>query len=166
MRMSEADLTSEILVVMLEGIQRRRLKIKELYKNNDDLFEEKARIVKEFKSVIDIIERCFGDTLINTIFNRRILFYSLFCSFYHKLYGIPKTPELDKGADLRNPNHSILLKIRDALFDLSNRYKGATLPQEIHDFKIATQKGTNERENRILRIKTITNYIDKALLNQ
>ena len=162
-RMAEAELTSELLVVMLEGIQHRRNKIEDLYEQKDDAFPEKERVKKEFKSVIDAIVACFGDMLRDTIFSRRVLFYSLFCGFYHIMYGIPKTPELGKGMHCRQFSLPMLQGIKDALISLGRKYKGTGPNADIEKFIAASQKGTGDREQRITRVKTIAEYIQKAL---
>ena len=166
MRMAEAELTSELLVVMLEGIQHRRSKIKDLYEQKDDAFPERSRVVKEFKSAIDAIAACFRDGLRDTIFSKRVLFYSLFCAFYHAMYGIPNTPELGIGGGHRQLSSSQLQGVKDSLIGLGRRYKAASPPRDIEKFVAASQKATGDREQRIIRVKTIVQYIQKALLSK
>jgi len=162
-RMAEAELTTEILVVMLAGIQHRRNKIKDLYEKDDDVFPERDRIVREFKAVIDTLTTCFGDTLRDTIFGRRVLFYSLFCAFYHTMYGIPNTPELGPGGQSPQLSASMLRIVRDSLVGLSRKYKSVSDDLEILKFVDASQKATGDREQRITRVKTILKYIQKGL---
>ncbi|MFQ5544221.1 MAG: DUF262 domain-containing protein [Nitrospiria bacterium] len=163
MRMAEADLTTELFVVMLVGIQKRRNKIRELYESKDDSFPEKKKVVREFKMVIDTITNCLGDSLKNTIFRRRVLFYSLFCAFYHVMYGIPNTAELGHGGSHSNLTTSELLQVKNSLIGLSNKYRGTSSSREMEKFIAASQKATGDREQRITRIKTIAGYINMAL---
>lgn len=163
MRMAEAELTTELLVVMLVGIQHRRNKINELYEIYDDSFPVKSKIEKEFRSVVDVITNCLGDSLRNTIFSGRVLFYSLFCAFYHVMYGIIGTPELGKGGGHRKISASELLRVKDALISLGKKYKGPSPSPEMEKFISASQKATGDRDRRILRVKTISNYIMKAI---
>jgi len=162
-RMAEAELTTELLVVMLVGVQHRRNKIKNQYEEYDDSFPKRERVVTEFKTVIDTITNCFGGSLKNTIFSRRVLFFSLFCAFYHVMYGIPNTSELGQGGNYPRIASSGLLKVKDSLVGLSSRYRSAAPPQEIINFINASQKATGDREQRIFRIKTIVKYINSAL---
>jgi len=166
MRMAEAELTTELLVVMLLGIQHRRSKIEDLYENKDDSFPERDKVVKEFKSIIDSITSCLGTSLRNTIFYRRVLFYSLFCAFSHVMYGIPKTPELGTGGEHRQMSVTEMRRVKDALDGLSKKYKGSSPSQEIKKFISACQKGTGDREQRIIRVKTIAEYIRKAIISK
>jgi hypothetical protein len=166
MRMAEAELTTELLVVMLVGIQNRRLKIGELYETRDDAFPEKGNVVKKFKSVIDTITNCLADSLANTIFSHRVLFYSLFCAFYHVMYGIPETSELGVDGKHRPIAISELPQIKDALHNLEKKYKGPAPTPEMEKFISACQKATGDREQRILRVKTIAEYIQKAIASK
>jgi hypothetical protein len=166
MRMAEAELTTELLVVILTGIQQRRNKIKDLYEQNDDDFPEKRRVAEEFKTVIDILTNCLGDALRDSIFGRRVLFYSLFCAFYHIMYGIPNTPEVGPGGKNRQLPPSRLQKIRDSLIGLSRKYKSELEDQDITRFIAASQKATGEREQRIIRVKIIIECIQKAIASK
>lgn len=166
MRMAEAELTTELLVVMLTGIQHRRNKIKELYGGKDDDFPERERVIKEFKAVIDTLAKCLGDSLRDTIFGRRVLFYSLFCAFYHIMYGIPNTSDLGQGGLQRQPLSSTLERIKDSLVSLSRKYKSPAPGQDIEKFIAASQKATGDREQRIMRVKTILGYIQQGLSNR
>ncbi len=165
-RMAEAELTTELLVVMLTGIQHRRNKIDDLYEEKDDDFPERERIVKEFKNVIDTLVKCMGDNLRNTIFGRRVLFYSLFCAFYHVMYGIPNTPELGVAEKNRSLSLATLQKIKDSLISLNRKYKSASTDKDISLFIGASQKATGDREQRILRVKTILGYVRQALADK
>jgi hypothetical protein len=162
-RMAEAELTTEILVVMLSGIQHRRNKIEKLYDNKDDHFPERTRVVRQFKAVIDVVANCFGDTLRATIFGRRVLFYSLFCAFYHAMYGIPDTPELGRGGYTPQISSSRLKDVRNSLLSLSNSYKSPSRQPELRKFLDASQKATGDREQRITRVKTILKFIQRGL---
>jgi hypothetical protein len=166
MRMADAELTTELLVVMLVGIQRRRNQIEKLYETKDDSFPERTRVEKEFKSVVDVITNCFGDSLKNTIFGRRVLFYSLFCSFYHVMYGIPSTHEVGPGGKHRQISTSELLRIKDALYGLEKRYKASPSTPTMEKFISACQKATGDRDQRIIRVKKITEVILKAIANK
>lgn len=162
-RMAEAELATELVVTMLVGVQNRRQKIKDLYETRDDSFPEKAKVEKEFKAVIDTITRCLGDALRDSIFSKRVLFHSLFCAFYHVMYGIPDTPELPNGGTGKNLTSAELLKIKDALLALGRKYKGPSPSPEIERFVAACQKGTGDREQRIYRAKTIAEHICRAI---
>jgi len=162
-RMAEAELCSELIVTILAGIQHRRGRIKELYVKYDDVFTEKDRIENEFKSIIDMIVRCFENRLRGSIYSKRIIFHSLFCAFYHGRYGIPSTPELGPGGVLRQLTSLDLIHVRESLLSLENRYKKSPIPDDLKAFFEASQGGTADRDKRIVRTKTIFDYIIHAI---
>lgn len=163
MRMGEAEVATELLVTMLEGIQHRRNKIKDVYESKDDLFPERAQVEKEFRSVIDNITLCLGDYLKDSIFSKRVLFHSLFCAFYHVTYGIPSTPELGSGGKHRHFSAGELSEIKDSLASLGRKYKSSSASPDIKKFVAACQKATGDREQRIVRVRKIVEYIKKAI---
>lgn len=89
-RMSEAELTSELIIAMIAGIQPRR-GIESYYKQYDDEFPEQGMVIEKFKQSMDIIGEVIGERLDDSHFNSKHLFYSLFCAIYDLLYGLPET---------------------------------------------------------------------------
>jgi hypothetical protein len=158
-RMAEAELSTELIITMLAGIQHRRGRPQEFYAKYDDAFHEKDRIQKEFKSIIDTIVECFGSKLKGSIYSRRVMFHSLFCAFFHARYGIPSTTGLGKGGVVHHLGSSELLKIRDSLLLLESRYKQSPIPNDLKSFFEASQGGTSDRDKRIIRTKIILDYI-------
>lgn len=162
-RMAEAELATELVVVMLVGIQNRRQRVRDLYETKDDSFPEKARVEKEFKAVIDATTRCLGDALRDSIFAKRVLFHSLFCAFYHVMYGIPDTPELPHGGIAKNIAAADVPKVREALLALSRKYRAPTPSAEVQKFIAASQKATGDREQRLVRVKIIAEHIRRGI---
>jgi len=76
-RMGEADLTSELLILTMDGVQDRK-KIEDYYKRFDDEFNNKEAVVEKFKNTTDTISEIIGDTLPSSNFASNPLFYSLF----------------------------------------------------------------------------------------
>lgn len=54
-RMAEAELVSELIIGMLDGLQDKKKSIRDFYERYDDKFPQRARVVREFKVIIDII---------------------------------------------------------------------------------------------------------------
>jgi hypothetical protein len=165
-RMGEAQLTTYLVVTMLAGIQHRRSHIAEMYEANDDRFRERRRTEKEFRSVVDAINACFGDGLRDTIYTQRALFPSLFTAFYHALYGVPNTPELGPSKRLRAFSRGQLARIRTALMQLDSEYKTSPRDPRITEFYQASRVATNDRESRVRRARTILEWIMQALRSQ
>jgi hypothetical protein len=55
------------------------------------------------------------------------------------------------------------MKIKDSLLGLSRKYKTTSPPSDIEKFVAATQTGTGDRDQRIVRVSKIIEYIENAL---
>jgi len=88
LRMDEAELASDLLVALLEGVKSRKT-IDTYYKKYDDELKERGKLTQNFQKTMDVIGTLSGGALINTPFASPVLFYSLFCAIYHHLHGLP-----------------------------------------------------------------------------
>jgi len=88
MRMDEAELVSELLIAMLDGVKSRKV-IESYYKKFDDELKGTNRLTQEFRKTLDTIGDFSQAPLKHTPFASPVLFYSLFCSIYHHMYGLP-----------------------------------------------------------------------------
>jgi len=88
LRMDEAELTSDLLVALLDGIKNRKA-IDAYYKKHDDKLKEKAKLSQNFRKTMDAIGALSAGALVESPFKSPVLFYSLFCAIYHHLYGLP-----------------------------------------------------------------------------
>jgi hypothetical protein len=88
-RMAEVELTSELAIVLMGGLQDKKKCLDEYYAKHDDGFQQQERICKRFRTVIDAISDSCGEVLKDTEFQRVPLFYSLFAVVAHRLFGIP-----------------------------------------------------------------------------
>ena len=134
-RMLEVELTSELMVAQLAGQQDKKKSLDKFYAQYDETFEEKDRIEESFRDTIDAINESFVDTLSETEFRRPPLFYTLFCTTYHRLFGLP-------GERLTTPKKGKLLKkegnsLRDAAFHLSDKIMAYKQEEEIPRADIA-----------------------------
>lgn len=88
LRMDEAELASDLLVALLDGIKSRKA-IDSYYKKHDDELKEKAKLVHNFRKTMDAIGAMSAGTLGQSPFKSPVLFYSLFCAVHHHLRGLP-----------------------------------------------------------------------------
>lgn len=145
-RMGEAELTSELVIAMLDGLQQGKTSIKTFYKKYDESFPEANKIEKEFNTVIDLISETFQDELKNTRFRRIPLFYSLFCVFYDARFGLPKS----KKSQIRFTK-DVILSARNSLLDLNNIINWSKPQKEYSEFVTASGKGTAFLKYRQIR---------------
>ena len=89
LRMQEVTLVADLLIAMCRGIKSKK-QIKRLYGSYEKSFEDDTELLEiRFDNVIQKIGKLYPEGLSNTEFRRAHLFYSLFTSVAHCLYGLP-----------------------------------------------------------------------------
>lgn len=157
MRMKEAELCTDLVIAMIDGIQERK-RIKTYYRKYDDNFPQEEKIVRQFEKCIDIIAEIYEDRLIESTFRRTTMFYSLFCAIYDLLYGLPgsNTQNVQIKTDMYKPIRKALLKLEE---ELSKKEPSP----EYFEFSDASKRHTTDLSRRKLRYQTILNEILKEL---
>jgi len=89
-RMGEAELISELIISMMDGVQDKKLSIDKFYRRYNRNFPEYNKYYDQYWDIIDIIDTNFGNVLKKSVFRRKVMFYSLFLSLYDIKYGLPK----------------------------------------------------------------------------
>jgi len=87
LRMDEAELTSDLLVALLDGTKSRKA-IEAYYKKYDDELKEKTKLTQHFRKTMDAIGALSAGSLSGSPFKSPVLFYSLFCAIHHHLHGL------------------------------------------------------------------------------
>jgi Protein of unknown function DUF262 len=89
LRMSEVNLVADLLIAMIEGLRGKK-RIKAAYKLYENKFDSDIQeLTDKFDETINAVGKLFPFGLKGTEFSRPFLFYSLFTSVYHCLYGLP-----------------------------------------------------------------------------
>jgi len=150
-RMREAELTSELLVAMVVGLQDKKASLDDFYEKWDDRFPYKAKAVARFRDIVDLIERYLGATLVETRFRRPALFYSLFVALYEIRYGrIGTVSGTKKAVSDAHGNH-----ILDAVLHLGNILEADEPPRQYLRFVRACQRQTDNIQPRRTRHTTL-----------
>lgn len=89
LRMDEAELTSDLLVALLDGTKSRKA-IEASYKKHDDDLKNKTKLAQTFRRTMDTIGALSVGSLAGSPFKSPVLFYSLFCAIHHHLHGLPR----------------------------------------------------------------------------
>lgn len=157
MRMKEAELSTDLVIAMIDGIRDRK-KIKLYYKKYDDEFPYEEKVINHFKKCIDTIAEIFEGNLIESPFRTTTLFYSLFCAIYDLIYGLPDSdlPNIQIKKDMYK-------YIRNALFRLEKELTAKEPSPEYFEFKDASTRHTTDQSRRQIRHQTIVNEILKEL---
>lgn len=156
-RMEEAQLTSELLIAILEGLQSRKV-IETFYKKYDKKVPSKDLIISHFSHTIDLIGAIYKNSLSNSNFSRVQMFYTLFLALYDLFHGIPKSKYRKfKYEDSKIPKIKSVLDEIDALWDLEQ------IPAEATKFFETTRRGTTDIQARTIRHAYIMDRLVKAI---
>jgi hypothetical protein len=128
-RMLEAELVSELLIAQIDGMQDKKNTIDDFYTRLDEEFKDGAKQQKRFRSVIDELNDVFPDTLSGNEFRRSPLFYTLFCSAFHHVYGLPKEKTKSPAQALSKSDR---LALRQAASRLSEVLSQARAKETVH----------------------------------
>ena len=156
-RMQEVELTSELLIAEMHGLQDKKKSIDKFYEKYEESFDKRKRTEARFLVTIAAIESAIGDALDETEFVRAPLFYTLFCAVYHRLYGLPHCNlPTSKGRSLSSNEGNAL---RDALQKLSEviaaAREEADYPTRYTQFVSACLRSTDNIQNRTIRLREV-----------
>jgi Protein of unknown function DUF262 len=157
-RMREVELTSELMIALFAGMQDKKKSIDSFYAEKDDVFPERPGVERQFRHVIDAINDSVGDDLGATEFRRVPLFYSLFGTLCHRMYGMP-------GVRMATPATGKLTRVdaesvQDAVRILSNALEVAIdqedgTPAAYQEFVAACLRQTDNLRPRQTRLEAI-----------
>lgn len=162
-RMVEAELTSDLLVSLIEGVQTNK-NIESHYRKNEEEFADVDKVEDQYDKVMSFINAIYKpEDLASTNWSRIHLFYTLFTSIAHGLFGLnaldadvrPKIVEANVG------------KMRVVLDDISERYDRYTsadyndedIPKDFAEFIDRSRRATTDTGSRVSR----SNFVSKAL---
>lgn len=157
-RMKDAELTSELLLSMIKGItETRATHLNSCYEQYDDDFPGRRTLIRQFRSVIDVIGELFPDSLRDSQFRRAPMFYSLFCGIFDAMYGLVGSSRKVKGFD-----KSRLKAVRVGLDRLSSVLDEDEPPRKYAGFVDASQRATADVARRQTRHEFVWNALSRA----
>ncbi len=164
-RMGEAELAGDLLVSLIDGVQTNKNAIK-FYKLYDDDETPLVDAAKKFDDIMSYIGTMYSaEELGNTNWSRPQLFYTLFTSIGHGLFGIGGIKE-----SLRFPLKPKLVdRCRDALNEISDAYDEYTgsnpseIPESYEKFIAQSRRGTTDTGTRQERTEFVCRALSKAL---
>lgn len=155
-RMKDAELSAELLIAMVDGIQDKA-RITGYFKQWDDDLPSRITHEKHFRATMDTIGAIFSDGLSAHEFRRPVLFYSLFTAVAHMQCGLP---------NLRTPSARIkpsdAARVLNALIEVDTIWKEAGRNQHEREFLDAARRATTHQPERQLRTKFLCNLIRRA----
>jgi hypothetical protein len=159
LRMAEAELTSDLLIAMSDGIHSKKT-IPNYYEKYDEIFPHKKRMVNEFRETMDTIGNIMESTLPESNYRRIHMFYTLFCTIYHHLFGLPNFPI--GGIKFSKRDY---YKIKIALNKVDNIFEKNEIERTLQEreFLDAARRATTDAPVRIFRNKFLTKLINQQL---
>jgi hypothetical protein len=155
MRMSEVNLVADLLIAMQEGIKSKK-QIRKFYDQYEKNFTANGDTLENrFDRVIAAIGELYKDDtgLSDTEFSRPFLFYSLFTSVAHRLYGLPDLAVVRKpftGTAIQKARNE--LDHVDELFEVKVQ-DIATLRKSEQQFLQDCRRATTDESVRVRRTK-------------
>ena len=162
-RMSEVELTSELMIVLTDGMQHKKDTIESFYEKYDGDFSAHLKTEKRFRSVIDGIKTILEDDLKDTEFRRSPFFYTLFSVVGHRMFGIPGQSLVRRKGALKAPE---IEAARDALVKISELISAGKMAKPTAGisakFMDASLKSTDKLAQRQIRFDTIYTHAFKS----
>jgi len=158
-RMDEAELVSELIITMLNGIQQTKSSdINKMYKKFDEDFPQKEIVERQFSEIIDLIADMFQGSLSSSEFRRIPLFYSLFVLLFDAKYGLPNS-EFERVQF----NASEIRRIAGILKGIDSTIQSKQIPAELEQFVEFTRLSTADPGKRQYRHKFLWAQISPRL---
>lgn len=157
-RMQEVELTSELMIAIISGIQDKKKSIDSFYERFDDEFPNRADNEEKFRAVIDAINEGVGEDLSATEFRRVPLFYSLFTAVAHRMFSVPNValPTPASGRLTRNDLDGLQEAVRELSNIVSEAKEGENVkPERYRNFVSACLRQTDNVRPRSIRLETI-----------
>ncbi|MCX6009162.1 MAG: DUF262 domain-containing protein [Chloroflexi bacterium] len=159
-RMLEAELTSELVIAMLSGVQSRKV-IERYYRTYDDEFSEKPIVTERFKQCMDLVGEITENRLRTSHFSSVHLFYSLYCAIYDLLYGLPGS-----SAQRVEFGSKTLARVSTTLWDIDSLLeKDISEVSNAEDIKFvnASTRRTTDLSSRRIRHEYLVSHIIRDL---
>lgn len=154
MRMQEVELTSDLIVAMIDGIQNRK-SVKIYYKKYDENFEEQEELERRFDEIISVIVEIFDENLKETYYRKPALFYSLFLSIYNLKYKLKGFSSIE----LNEIDERAMAKMKTLFDRIENIIDCEDKSKEELEFVTSISRATSDSESRRIR----TNYLIEQL---
>jgi hypothetical protein len=170
-RMLEVELTSELLIAGTVGMQDKKGTIDDFYEEWENKYPTQARDEKRFVDTITAISESFrseifdpnsdeesvDDALQESAFRRPPLFYSLYCTVYHHLFGLPgikrPSPKKKLTPDDRDSLRQAVIRLSDIV--VQSKDPTFSVPNRYVAFVAACQRQTDNINPRRVRFDSL-----------
>lgn len=158
-RMAEVELTSELLILGMSGLQDKKKSIDDFYEDYDESFPERNRTAERFRRTIDEIVNACEDVLAESEFRRPPLFYTLYGAVYQRIFGIPSVQlRRKKGNSLSSQEREALanaIRVLSEFILIAKSNEGGNVPKKYQRFVNACISQTDNIKPRQTRLITL-----------
>lgn len=161
-RMAEVELTSELLILGMDGLQDKKSSIDDFYEEYDEAFSDRKKVGERFRKTLDMVVEACGEILGESEFRRPPLFYSLYGAVYHRMYGVPnidlKTPHKGRLTNAEREGLSAAVRKLSEYISLAKTEAEDAVPKAHQRFVNACLRQTDNlkpRETRVTKIYTL-----------
>ncbi|MCC6681167.1 MAG: DUF262 domain-containing protein [Phycisphaeraceae bacterium] len=148
-RMSEVELTSELMILIIDGISEgNKATIDGFYKRLDETYTNREEVERRFRGIMNTIEDNF-DELNRAPFEKKTLFYPFFSALYACSYGL-------KSSLARHPPNRIKQQDIRAIAEAGNRLDKRTAKPDVLELtqRRVSQAGVRRKIAKYLVEKT------------
>ncbi len=160
LRMYDVQMTADLLIAMIEGVKSKK-QIKKYYELYEKEFDEDIKgLENRFDNTIKVIEEIFSGTIKQREIKRNHVFYSLFVSIYHLLYGIDNLAA--DRIDIKPNYYARILNNLDVIEKIFNIENKDNLNKDEKQFLEDCRRATTDTKVRIRRSEFILNVIGRS----
>jgi hypothetical protein len=163
LRMAEAELTSELVIGLLAGLQDKKGSLDDFYRRYEEDFPQEILARTRFEDVMSWLDTYLTDSIRTTAFRRRALFYSLYMAVADALHGIPKGQGPLEGLGKHATSRKVSVRLDGALRDLSRAVADKEPPARLVRFARASAQQTDNIGPRSVRHKHLVGLIAKSM---
>lgn len=150
-RMIEVELTSDLMLNMIDGLAgRSQPRLGKLYQRFDETFPGRTEAGRRFRATMDNIDATLGDDIASTVYRSEIHFFTLFVFIYDRMWGLNSA--LTKRSPTKLPKN-----LRDSLLAVDAAYRDQTAPKRVLDAVARASTDLGRRRTRL-------DYIQKVCL--
>lgn len=152
-RMEEVELTSELIIMMVEGkiSGKTKAKITNAYEKYDETFPSGEEIEARFYSVMETIDDNFAQSTPDFVFFKKTLIYTLFSSIYNFQYP-------NKSLSIQAIPKKLTPTVTAAIKLCSERIRSRTAPLSV--LQATDRRTTNPKER-----KDLFDYLCKQVID-
>lgn len=160
-RMVDREFISEALALQMRGMQDKKTSLNSIYAEFDQEWVDRTEHENRFRRCIDEIRGSVGELIPDTRFKRPALFYTLYATVYHRIYGLSQRLPEGENPLPSSPESGLgeqgAARLRDAMLRINEAIAGDVAYEEgpIASFVAAAARQTDNIRPRLTRLRSL-----------